>query len=1408
MKTMMRKVFYVMLSCFMFLSCLTFIEATAEADYVINVLDYGADPNGISDSTIAFQNALDAAKELETDDVSVKLEIPYGEYHIYKDYAQKREYHTSNTNSIEHPIKTIGFLIEDHKNLVVEGNNSVLMMHGNMMAFAIVHSENITINNFGWDFAVPTVSEMTITGMGNANGKAYTDYYIPACFPYEISGNSIIWNGGTSPYTGEYYWTQRNEHNTYGIIIHNPDLELTANYAVGGNTPFGGVSSIEKIENGVRIYYNSRPNNQVLGAVYELCGSSVRETAGAFTWESKNVTCNNVSVHYMHGFGWLMQMSEDLYYYNCNFMPRKNSGHITVSFADILHASGSKGDIVIDGCQFSNSHDDPINLHGTFTRVESINSSNNTATLKYIHAQQGGFPQYHVGDKVQFFTRDTLQSTDNEKQYTVAEVLSNPGENGNDLRTMVVRFEESLPSNLTERVSGEPRYVAENVTYAPKVTIRNSTFKNVPTRGILCTTRNEVIIENNVFLNMSMATIFLSNDSNQWYESGPIRNMTIRGNTFYIKNKSYPGWSSKPAILIHPVVKSNSLPAKNQPVHKNITIDGNTFYMENDMVVQAECVENLTITNNKILRRYPNVNLTLSAPQSNLTANTTMQLNLNATGSLQNDSAVAQNVYNLTNCSNVTISGNTYDDGMKRYVVLNGMNQSDVNLQDEEVQFTTSSSTTPSAAVTNVKYYSSDNEVASVNKDGIVTAKKAGTTTVYAAYEWNGTLIRSNKVELTVSGTTTSTPLKFKNPSVMSLRSTDSDVLLELENGDDATFELKDFPGYKASDILTLENDVLPVITAKSNGLVWVSASGSNGSDQILVIVSLPETNSLNSAFSITRKDDASLALGENSAEITMIKGDLYQTDGSNNLKNLILYNVPSNTTSFAATVTVDGMPIRENNQWDTASFILYGNDDNYLTIGKKSHYDGFATVVERNGSAQEAGGSSSFNNVAKAELGIFVNGTNAKLYYKQDGTWVEAKSQDISFLGSNLKIGMGAWASNLRNKKATFSNFKFVANATSMNAVDEAATLNFLGEANEAPIITSKTASGRAVVGSPLTVNFNYTDAENDALAVTYYVWTYEKDGLVYRDVTTTNTITVPETDELSLNIIAVDAKGTPSQETDTMTFDVSSSNVDVTKEWKAILINGINALDGSVSLPKETTKLVVEYDYDGAADVEVSYNFETHTSSNKGTQVFDVDSEAVEVVLTVNGERKVVNLNYLGNNEAKLTAITSDALNMNETTFNGNYTFTTTTSNTIDLNITKSTDTKDVQVLYGHGREALEVNQENGTYKTTATLVNGLNTFYVKAIAEDGISEQQHIIAVVYQPATEAIVESITLNGKSLKDFDVDTHEYRVDYDETVETLSVKATGSKKLVYIFNNTLVNEAETLTLNNGVIHLW
>ena len=149
-----------------------------------------------------------------------------GEYDFYKDYASKRQYHTSNTNSIQNPTKYIGILIENQENLTIEGNDSLFMMHGNMMALAVAYSKNITLRNFAWDFEVPTVTEMTVTNVTSS----YTDYYIPSCFPYEVSGNSILWSSDISPYTNQPYWSGRNHdvdgHGTYAVVGYHPDDEM------------------------------------------------------------------------------------------------------------------------------------------------------------------------------------------------------------------------------------------------------------------------------------------------------------------------------------------------------------------------------------------------------------------------------------------------------------------------------------------------------------------------------------------------------------------------------------------------------------------------------------------------------------------------------------------------------------------------------------------------------------------------------------------------------------------------------------------------------------------------------------------------------------------------------------------------------------------------------------------------------------------------------------------------------------------------------------------------------------------------------------------------------------------------------------------------------------------------------
>ena len=46
------------------------------------------------------------------------------------------------------------------------------------------------------------------------------------------------------------------------------------------------------------------------------------------------------------------------------------------------------------------------------------------------------------------------------------------------------------------------------------------------------TTRKPVVIENNKFDGMGMAGIYISNDAQGWYESGPTKDVIIRNNVF------------------------------------------------------------------------------------------------------------------------------------------------------------------------------------------------------------------------------------------------------------------------------------------------------------------------------------------------------------------------------------------------------------------------------------------------------------------------------------------------------------------------------------------------------------------------------------------------------------------------------------------------------------------------------------------------------------------------------------------------------------------------------------------------------------------------------------------------------------------------------------------------------------
>lgn len=550
-------------------------------EYIIKNTDKGE----YGDITVKLQSVLSEAKNTEEEKV---IRFEKGEYHFYADFCKSETLYASNTDSHRFPEKKSAINIDRQKNLTIDGGGSRFIMHGKMIAVKVSYSENIVLKNFVWDFPCAGTLELKLI----KKSLFYADYSLPESCQWKIKGQKLHWFE-KSVFDSKDYWHNIGQSESYCVVVSDEETENLCRYSVMDG-PFIFSYRIKKLsENKIRVY-SFKPVSEKFkeGNIFEICTDKKRDCIGAFFLESRNITAENIGVRYMHGFGWLTQMCENVTFKNCDFTPEEESDRKSTSFADLIHVSGAAGKVHIENCKFSNAHDDPINIHGTFT-VAKGRIDDYTLLAEYAHNQQNGFVQYHEGDKVIFYCRENLQGFESEREFTVAKVIS-PLEDDCSVKQMKITFAEKLP----DEVCIKGRYAIENVTYTPDVYIGNCHFSSIPTRGILCTTRGEVLIENNHFDGMTMASIYLSNDCNNWYESGAIHNMTIRNNTFYIKRApNFKG--SKPGVLIEPIVLDED--KTENSIHRNITIEGNTFYLEHSNAVDAKLTENLTVINNKIL---------------------------------------------------------------------------------------------------------------------------------------------------------------------------------------------------------------------------------------------------------------------------------------------------------------------------------------------------------------------------------------------------------------------------------------------------------------------------------------------------------------------------------------------------------------------------------------------------------------------------------------------------------------------------------------------------------------------------------------------------------------------------------------------------------------------------------------
>ncbi|MFD6698243.1 MULTISPECIES: hypothetical protein [unclassified Microbacterium] len=535
------------------------------------------------DAGPALRAAIAAARALEGPS---RLTLAPGDYHLWPETASKRELYVSNTVGTDpaYAMKSIGLLLEQVHDLEVVGQGARLALHGHQTALAIVDSTRVRLDGLTVDWAVPTVIDVTVADAGVDAEGAWRLLTVPAATLFEVEGADVVWLSERSPFTGERYWSGRN------ALAYAQRLDPSTGRVERGPCPlFDDVTEVTRIdEHTIRIRHSSTGPPDDRDTVYQL-REIVRDHPGMLVLDSSDVELRRMCIHYLHGFGLVAQTGENLLLDTVAFRAPEDSGRVTAGFADFVQCSGMRGRIEIRGCTFDGPHDDPINVHGTYLAVAAVEGSHRL-TLEYRHDQTAGFAPFSVGDGIELVDRGTLQPV---HLGTIAGIVSGPS--GRDTVSacapIVVDVANALPDDVVA-AAARGELAVENTTRTPEVTISDCAFVRSPTRAILVTTRRQVRIERCRFETITMACIQIAADARDWWESGPVRDVTIADNRFLGVTAG--------VLEVAPGTYEGAPPA-----HGTIRLERNEIEADGPLLGEIRGVESLVLRGNRVHRLRP-----------------------------------------------------------------------------------------------------------------------------------------------------------------------------------------------------------------------------------------------------------------------------------------------------------------------------------------------------------------------------------------------------------------------------------------------------------------------------------------------------------------------------------------------------------------------------------------------------------------------------------------------------------------------------------------------------------------------------------------------------------------------------------------------------------------------------------
>lgn len=271
--------------------------------------------------------------------------------------------------------------------------------------------------------------------------------------------------------------------------------------------------------------------------------------------DSTDITLNHITIYSAPGSGFVGNGDiRGLHFDHCKVTLKPGALRSITTATDCLHIRNSKGNFIIENCDFGFAGDDCINIHDNSSmgasKIDSYTILAQRVSRDAVLFEPGYEVEFRYPD---FSPMGYCSKVTNIKYYE-------------ENRTCLITFEDLLPNFIPkDTILWNKRFDSQYYL------IRNCRFTNNRARGILLQSSNG-IVENNIFENIQGAAIQIETGcESRWSEGHGVKNLIIRNNI--IRHCDRNAWQM--AVIYMGVYLPDG--RCDYPVFENILFDKNTI---------------------------------------------------------------------------------------------------------------------------------------------------------------------------------------------------------------------------------------------------------------------------------------------------------------------------------------------------------------------------------------------------------------------------------------------------------------------------------------------------------------------------------------------------------------------------------------------------------------------------------------------------------------------------------------------------------------------------------------------------------------------------------------------------------------------------------------------------------------